>query len=210
MSRHLSNFENDILKEIGNIGVGNAVTSMSDLMNKKVDMTIPYVHLLTINEIMDIVGGPEEIIVTTFCKVKGDISGTVYFILSLEEASLIAKKMLQDETAEISTIESMDDMVISALKEVANIVIGSYISALADFTNMEIQTTIPFLSVDMAAATLVTGLLEFSRESDKAILIGSEFSGHESANHTQSHFLLVPDLESIPKLFTALGVNKDE
>lgn len=210
MSCHLSNFENDILKEIGNIGVGNAATSMSDLMNQEVKMKIPYVHLLTINEIMDIVGGPEEIIVTTFCKVKGDISGTVYFVLSLEEASSIARKMLQDEAVEVSTVENMNDMVISALKEVANIVIGAYISALADFTNMNIQTTIPFLSVDMAAATLVTGLLEFSRESDHAILIGSEFSGREVADYAQSHFLLVPDLDSIPKFFKALGVYKND
>lgn len=210
MSRYLSNFENDILKEIGNIGVGNATTSMSALMNQEVTMNVPYVNLLTINEIMDIVGGPEEIIVTTFCKVKGDISGTVYFVLSLDEASSIARKMLQDETVQISTLESMNDMVISALKEVANIVVGAYISALADFTDMNIHTTIPFLSVDMAAATLVTGLIETSRESDHAILIGSEFSGREITDQTQSHFLLVPELESIPKLFNALGVSVDD
>lgn len=207
MTHHLSNFENDVLKEIGNIGVGNAATSMSNLMNKNITMNIPYVHLLTINEIMDIVGGPEEIIVTTFCKMKGDISGTVYFVLSMEEASLIAKQMLQDETVEITIVEDMNDMVTSALREVANIVIGSYISALADFTNMQIQTTIPFLSVDMAAATLVTGLLEFSRESDHAILIGSKFFGEEMVEQAKSHFLLVPDLDSIPELFKALGVS---
>lgn len=209
MTRHLSNFENDVLKEIGNIGVGNATTSMSNLMNKNITMNIPYVHVLTINEIIDIVGGPEEIIVTTFCKMKGDISGTVYFVLSTEEAAVIAKKMLQDETVEITTVEEMNEMVTSALKEVANIVIGAYISALADFTNMKIQTTIPFLSVDMAAATLVTGLLEFSTESDHAILIGSEFSGDEKMKQAKSHFLLVPELDSIPKLFEALGVHED-
>src|SRR5699024_11835053 len=77
---------------------------------------------------------------------------------------------------------------------------------LADFTNMQIQTTIPFLSVDMAAATLVTGLLEFSRESDHAILIGSKFFGEEMVEQAKSHFLLVPDLDSIPELFKELGV----
>ena len=210
MTRPLSSFENDVLKEIGNIGVGNAATSMSNLMNKNISMNIPYVHLLTINEIMDIVGGPEEIIVTTFCKVNGDISGTVYFILSLEEATLIAQKMLQDKSVEITTVDEMNKMVTSALREVANIVIGSYISALADFTRMTIQTTVPFLSVDMAAATLVTGLLEFSRESDHAILIGSEFFGEDIVEQAKSHFLLVPDLDSIPKLFSALGVNDDD
>src|SRR5699024_12519378 len=104
MTHHLSNFENDVLKEIGNIGVGNAATSMSNLMNKSMTMNIPYVHLLTINEIMEIVGCPEEIIVTTFCKMKGDISGTVCFVLSMEEASSMAKQMLQNETIESNIV----------------------------------------------------------------------------------------------------------
>lgn len=210
MSEDLSHLENDILREIGNIGAGNATTSMASLMNKEINMEVPYVHLLTINEIMDIVGGPEEIIVTTFFKVEGDITGTVYFLLSIEEATSIVREMLQDDTIEINILEELDEMVMSVLKEVANIVVGAYISALADFTKINIQTTVPFLSIDMAAATLVTGLIEFSRESDHAILIGSEFSGQEVKKHAQSHFLLVPDFDSIPTLFRALGVHADE
>lgn len=210
MTHNLSHFENDVLKEIGNIGAGNATSSMANLMNKEVNMNVPYVQLLTINEIMDIVGGPEEIIVTTFFKVHGDITGTVYFILSMAEAKSIASEMLQDDTVQISTLEALDEMVLSVLKEVANIVVGAYLSALADFTNIKINQTVPYLSIDMAAATLVTGLIEFSQESDQAILIGTEFSGIEQEEHTKSHFLLVPDFDSIPTLFKALGVDTDD
>jgi len=204
--RDLSHIENDVLQEIGNIGAGNATTSMANLMNQEVNMKVPYVHFVTINEMMDIFGGPEEILVTTFFKVNGDITGTVYFLLSIEEASFIARQMLQDKSIQITTLDELDDMVESVLKEVANIVVGAYISALADFANINVHTTVPFLSIDMAAATLVTGLIEISQETDKAILIGTQFSGKEAHESAHGHFLLVPDLDSIATLFAALGI----
>src|SRR5690625_3725156 len=117
--------------------------------------------------------------------------------------------MLRDDKIQISTMDNMDEMIISVLKEVANIVVGAYISALADFSNINISTTVPFISIDMAAATLVTGLIELSHASDHSILIGTKFSGDEATENAQGHFLLVPDLDSIPTLFTALGVDKD-
>jgi|SRR5690625_351747 len=209
MDNEFTHFENDVLREIGNIGAGNATTSMAKLMNQEVAMEVPYVQLLTINDMVNIVGGPEEVLVTTFFKVEGDITGTVYFLLSVEEATMIARQLLQDTTIKISATEHIDEMVLSVLKEVANIVVGAYISALADFSNINISTTVPFISIDMAAATLVTGLIELSHASDHSILIGTKFSGDEATENAQGHFLLVPDLDSIPTLFTALGVDKD-
>src|SRR5690625_3996116 len=181
--RDLSHIENDVLQEIGNIVAGNDTTSMANLMNQEVNMKLPYVHLVTINEMMDIFGGPEEILVTTFFKVNGDITGTVYFLLSIEEASFIARQMLQDKSIQITTLDELDDMVESVLKEVANIVVGAYISALADFANINVHTTVPFLSIDIAAETLVTGLIEISNGTDKDILIVTQFS------ETQQHYI---------------------
>lgn len=209
MDNEFTHFENDVLREIGNIGAGNATTSMAELMNQEVTMEVPYVQLLTINDIVNIVGGPEEVLVTTFFKVEGDITGTVYFLLSMEEASMIARQLLQDDTIKISATQQMDEMVLSVLKEVANIVVGAYISALADFSNIKINTTVPFISIDMAAATLVTGLIELSHVSDHSIMIGTRFSGDGAKENAQGHFLLVPDIDSFPTLFTALGVDKD-
>ncbi|SRR5690625_498366 len=210
MNHNFTHLENEVLREIGNIGAGNATTSMAILMDQEVKMEVPYVHLLTINEMIDIVGGPEEVLVTTFFKVEGDITGTVYFLLSIEEATLIVRQMLRDDTIQISTMDNMDEMIISVLKEVANIVVGAYISALADFSNIKISTTVPFISIDMAGATLVTGLIELSQVADHSMMIGTKFSGDDKQKNAQGHFLLVPELDSIPKLFSALGVDKYE
>lgn len=210
MSEHLSHLKNDVLREIGNVGAGNATTSMAELMNKQIKMDVPNVHFVSINELIDIVGGPEEIFVTTFFKVEGAIAGTVYFLLSLEEATSIAQQVLQDDTIDITETTELEGMAISAIKEVANMVAGAYLSALADFTQLEMRTTIPFVSIDMAAATLVTGLIEMSQVSDYSIMIDTSFTGNEGSEQAQGHFLLVPDLDSLPHLFSALGIETDE
>lgn len=208
MTDNLSHLENDVLREIGNIGAGNATTSMAKLMNKQVKMDVPHVHFVGINEMIDIVGGPEKIFVTTFFKVEGAITGTVYFLLSLEEATSIVQQLMQDDSLVITEESPLDDMAVSALKEVANMVAGAYLTALADFTQLDMTTTVPFLSIDMAAATLVTGLIEMSQASDYSILIDTRFTGNDGLEQeqVQGHFLLVPDFESIATLFSALGI----
>src|SRR5690625_6474059 len=92
--RDLSHIENDVLQEIGNIGAGNATTSMANLMNQEVNMKVPYVHFVTINEMMDIFVGPEEILVTKFFKVNGDINVSVFFLISLSEDSFMYNSKL--------------------------------------------------------------------------------------------------------------------
>src|SRR5690625_7139756 len=87
--------------------------------------------------------------------------------------------MLRDDKIQISTMDNMDEMIISVLKEVANIVVGAYISALADFSNIKISTTVPFISIDMAGATLVTGLIELSQVADHSMMIGTKFLGDD-------------------------------
>lgn len=205
-AKNLSNLHKDVLREIGNIGAGNATTSMSTLINKQVMMEVPSVQIVTINEMMDIIGGPERLIVAIFFRIDGEITGTVYFILTIEEAEYLVTKVTRNQVTNIMKNGELDPLALSVLQEIANILNGSYLSALADFTNMHMTTTIPYISVDMAAATLVTGLIELSRSSDYAILIDTKIIGAESTDTAKGHFLLIPDPDSIPKLFSALGM----
>lgn len=210
-SKKLSDLEKDVLREIGNIGAGNATTSMSQLINKQVMMEVPSVKIVTINEMMEIIGGPEKLIVAIFFRIKGEISGTVYFVLTIGEAEYLVRQMTANENVAIMDENGKrDDLAISVLQEIANILTGSYLSALADFTNINMTTTIPYLSIDMAAATLVTGLIELSQVTDYAIIIDTKITGSEAGEGAKGHFLLVPDPDSIPELFTALGINQNE
>jgi len=193
----------DVLKELGNIGAGNAATALSHLLKKTIDMKVPKVKILSFDEITEAVGGEEQVVVSIFLKIEGDISGNMFFILQ----EYAAKKLLNSIIGNTEE-EGLTDLELSALQEVGNILTGSYLSALADLTKLNIQPSVPALAIDMAAAILSYGLIEVGRVGEHALLIDNTFldvvEGEEYRINGQ--FFLLPDPESFAPLFTALGV----
>lgn len=205
--KSLSGIQMDVLREIGNIGAGNAATSMSELINKRVDMKVPSVKIVGFDEIIDLIGGPEQLIVALLFKIHGEAPGSVYFILSIEEAESLVKEIVNDPEFQLLADKQPNELSISVLKEIGNIMTGSYLSALSDFVNINMQSSIPYLSVDMAGAILTSGLIELSQVSDYAIVIDTEISNEHEDQGLNGHFFLLPDLETLPKFFSALGIN---
>src|SRR5699024_11227438 len=110
---------------------------MAKMNKKKIKKEVPSVKIVTINEMMEMLGGPEKVIVAIFFRIKGEITGTVYFVLTLEEAQYLVRNMTMMEDVEVMDESGqVNDMAISVLQEVANILTGSYLSALADFTQI--------------------------------------------------------------------------
>ncbi|PAV30022.1 CheY-P-specific phosphatase CheC [Virgibacillus profundi] len=207
---NLTSFQKDALREIGNIGAGNAATSMSKLINKKVDMQVPSVNIVSYDEMMDLIGGAEEIVATVFFRIHGDAPGTVYFILTIEEAEYLISQMTNDPKFDLLADGFENELAISVLQEAGNILTGSYLSALSDFTNINMQPSIPHLSIDMAGAILTAGLLELSQVSDYAIIIDTKINHSSSIKGIHGNFLFLPDPDSFPKIFNALGINSHE
>lgn len=207
---HLTSEHKDVLREIGNIGAGNAATSMSALINRKIEMEVPTVNIVAFDEVMELVGGPETPVTAILITIKGDVSGKVFFILPIEEAEEIACRITGNTEFRLSNDDSVETMAISALQEVGNILTGSYISALSDFTNLAMQPSIPYLSSDMAGAVLTAGLIDLSRYSDYAIIIETTINDQSKTSGIHGHFLFLPDPESFPKIFTALGMEHNE
>lgn len=205
----LSHMHIDALREIGNIGAGNAATSMAALVNKRIQMDVPSVNIVTFDEMMDIVGGSEQLIVALFFKIYGDTPGTVYFMLSIEEAERLISYITDDVSLNLRDGES-DKLALSALEEVGNIITGSYISALSDFMNVYMYSSVPHLSIDMAGAILTVGLIEVSQVTDYAIVINTEMNESSCLNGVHGHFFLLPNPESFTKMFTALGIHSHE
>ncbi|HLR41067.1 MAG TPA: chemotaxis protein CheC [Virgibacillus sp.] len=208
---NLSSMQLDVLREIGNIGAGNAATSMSELLNKKINMQIPSVNIVSFDEMMNLIGGPDNVIVAIYFRMQGEAPGTVYFILTVEEAEYLVRQMMPEAKLEISGGEESSELTISILQEIGNILTGSYLSALSDFTNINMKPSVPYLNVDMAGAILTIGLLELSQVSDHAIIIDTKINDGDTQQHgVTGHLFLLPDLDSFPKLFAALGVDDHE
>ncbi|WP_410510842.1 chemotaxis protein CheC [Paenibacillus sp. BR2-3] len=199
--KHFKDFKMDVLKEVGNIGAGNAATALSQLLNKPIDMAVPKVQLLSFEEITEKVGGAENLVYAVFLRVEGEAPGNLFFILTPEAAMSLLSRVAG---IEISGGEELSEMELSALNEIGNILAGSYLSSLADFTSLSMYPTVPALAMDMAGAILGYGLLQFGQMGDDALLIDTTFL--EGQDEIEGQFFLIPDPESFPKIFKSLGV----
>lgn len=193
----------DVLKEIGNIGAGNAMTALSKMMQCKVDMKVPQVRLLDFQEVGEMMGGEEQIMVSVMLMVEGDISGSMMFLVENKCAKHLVNKVMMGMA---SPGEEFNEMELSAMQEVGNIITGAYLNSLSAMTNLKILPTPPQLSVDMAGAILSVPAIEFGILGDKLLLIQSQFFDEVEID---GYFILIPDLDSYVKILSSLGLPVD-
>lgn len=201
---HQRDFKMDVLKEVGNIGAGNAATALSRLLNKPIDMAVPKVQMLPFEAIAERVGGSENIVCAVFFRVEGEAPGNLFFIISPAAAKRLLERLAGFE---VNEEEEFSEMEWSALAEIGNILAGSYLSSLADFTSLSMMPTVPALALDMAGAILGYGLLQFGEMGDSALLIDTTFI--EGQDEVEGQFFLIPDPESFGKIFKSLGISSD-
>lgn len=188
----------DVLKEIGNIGAGNATTALASLLQSKVDMEVPNVMMLDFKDVGTLLGGEEQEMVGAYLGVEGDITGSILFLIKKEAAMMMAKKLLGDYCG-----DELGEMECSAVKEVSNIITGSYLNALATMTNLTIYPSVPDLAVDMAGAILSVPAIEFGIMGDKILLIQSQL---KDEIEMEGFFIMVPDVDSYEKILRSLGI----
>lgn len=190
----------DVLKEIGNIGAGNAMTALSQMLQCKVDMQVPQVKLLDFAEVGEIMGGEEQIMVGVFLGVEGDITGSMMFLVEQASAKHLINKIMMGMAPEGDEFTEME---LSAMKEIGNIITGAYLNSLSSLTNLKIFPTPPQLTVDMASAILSVPAIYFGTMGDKILLIQSQFYDEVEID---GYFILIPDLDSYSKILTSLGI----
>lgn len=190
----------DVLKELGNIGAGNAMTALSQMLQCKVDMKVPQVKLLEFSAVGEMMGGEEQIMVGVFLGVEGDITGSMMFMVEEESARHLIQKITMGMLPAGSEFEEMG---LSAMKEVGNIITGAYLNSLSTLTNLKIFPTPPALTVDMAGAILSVPAIQFGIFGDRILLIQSQFYDEVELD---GYFILIPDMESYAKILTALGL----
>lgn len=190
----------DVLREIGNIGAGNAATSLAQMLQMKVDIKVPKIDLLDFSQVGEAIGGEELLVAGVYLGIEGDISGSIMFLLEEKAAHNLVSKLTGMEPGaegEFSELET------SALNEIGNIITGAYLNSLSTLTNMKIIPTVPDLCIDMAGAILSVPAIEFGTMGDKMLMIETAFTDDIDLN---GYFILVPDLPSYDKLLTSLGM----
>lgn len=202
--RKLNDVQIDALKEIGNIGSGNAATSLSEILGKKVDMMVPHVDIMGYDEVMNLLGGPEVLASAVLVELKADMNGMMLFIQQQDFIVSLLSSLMGRELHDLTEIEEMD---VSAILEIGNILISSYVNAISKLTGLVIDITVPSHTINMAGAILSVPIVRFAEESDSILIIRCDFIIDQEK--FSCNLLMIPDLVSLNKILENLGVNID-
>ncbi len=192
----------DVLKEIGNIGSGNAASALSELIQCDTDITVPTVKMLEFSEAVNFLGGPENVAIGMLVGIKGDITGMMLYVLQHSFASKLTSTLFGSE---IEDLTNMNEMESSFISEVGNIMAASYVNALSQLTGMVIDISVPNMTVDMVGAILSVPAVEFAQVGNKVLFIDDGFVIGDG--EIKSNMILVPEMQSLETLFTRLGVS---
>lgn len=190
----------DALKEVGNIGAGHAATALSQLLGKKIFITVPQANILPLSQVPQLVGDPSTLVAGLTLSILGDATGKIVLIFPRDSALHLADMLLKQP---MGTSKILTELGHSAIKEAGNILTGAYLSALNEFLGMLLLISVPTLVFDLAGALLsfITLGLE---ENLKVICIETRFS--DDTEDVGGYFILVPDSASLRAIFQAIRV----
>ena len=197
----LTALEIDTLREVGSIGTGNAATSLSQMLGCEVRITLPEVRIMGYNEAIDWIGGPEAITAGVLVGISGEVNGIMLSVQPLEFVNLIIRHMLDKELA---SYEELEELEMSALVEIGNIMISTCINALSGLAGIKVELSVPSMAVDMQGAILAVPMAEYGGQTDYLMTIGSNFMIDN--REVPCRLLLSPDVRSLNYLLRKLGV----
>lgn len=200
-NRVLTDTHLDVLKEIGNIGLGNAATALATMVNKRIDMAVPQSRFISLEEAMNLMGGLEESVCCVSLRLEGDVPGQILFLFNLTSTYNLVDMLMGMEQG---TTKELDEMGESVVKEIGNVLTGSFLSAIGTMTGLVMSPTVPMFAVDMLGAVLSTSMVASGYVEEHILTIETVlFEDHEQI---KGHFFLITEQGSLQTLFGSLGL----
>ena len=198
--RTLKAHQLDALREVANIGAGHAATALSQMTNRTIMIAVPEVNVRPLEEVAELFGSADAVISAVLMHMMGDLTGRTMILFPNESARNLCDILMRRAPG---TTQEFGPMEQSGLKEVGNILVSAYMTALSDFMGMMLVPSVPSLVVDLSAAVLTTTYLNFGHERDFVFCIQTEFV-MEGDETVQGQFLLLPDVESLEIILQAI------
>ncbi len=204
----------DMLRELANIGIGSATTSLSEMLqDEKIMMDVPQVEVEVLQEVPEKLGDPENMVAGVYFEAQcpeEEINLVLLFVLSMESVKNLIKRLLPDSSLEGYNFEAgeIGEMELSMVREVGNIVAGSYLNALSFVTNLTFMSTPPQLAMDMTGAIVATVIAETRMVDDELILLKTEIHSAEEVleGAIEGNVLILPDEGAMVRIFNLMGV----
>lgn len=199
----LSDMHLDVLREIGNIGSGNAASALSSMLSKPINIAVPKINILDYNTAVDSLGGPENLLVSLLFTMTEEVQGMMIFLLQKDFAHMLLNTLMG---CDLQSFNDVGEMELSALKEVGNIMAASYVNAISTLTGLRMNISVPDICIDMAGSILSAPAIHFANISDKIIFINDEFGAEDQT--ASSQVLMIPDMDSLDKIMKNLGIDQ--
>jgi chemotaxis protein CheC len=193
-------FQLDALKEIGNVGAGNAASALSQMVGRRVDMSVTKVLVLPADSIAGFLGGIQKNVAAVHMPIYGEMMGVALIFFPIERLPELSSMLIGKKEEDPDNLSELGQ---SAIKELGSILTGAYLSALFRFVHLQLIHGVPGLVVDMAQAILDTVLVELEQKDDVAIVIETEFL--ENDKQLTGSFFLLPEAGSLKKFFAAFA-----
>ncbi len=198
-SLKLNDLQKDALKEVGNIGAGHAATALSQLLNAKVNLSEPSIDVIKFRDLASRVGHENRMVAALHMYIRGEAPGQIVVLFDREQAIDFVSTFLKRVIGDIQVFDSIAD---STLKEIGNIIAGSYLSAINNLTGQNVLPSVPTLSYGTIQAAFRT-LMSILPDQD-VFLIESAFLDKEKA--VSGQFILIPETGSLGPLLAVFGV----
>jgi chemotaxis protein CheC len=196
VSTQYTELQLDALRELANIGSGNASTALSSMLGRSVDISVPKAQALPFAEAVEAAGPAEQDITGIVLGIIGEMQGTVLLLVPPADADAMCRML---------GVEPDDEFALSALGEIGNIVGSSYINALAGMTGIDMEPTPPSTATDMLGALVASVLAGAAMGSDIALMLDSNLV--VEGEDCSISFLLVPDQGGVDLLLSRLGLS---
>jgi chemotaxis protein CheC len=195
----------DAIREVGNIGAGNAATALSKLLGRTVDMDVPVAELVSVYEVAQHYGSPEDLACGVLIRADGEFSCNLIFLMYEEEASTLADLLI---SMDLSSMEEEVRLQIrdSALAEVGNIILGAFLNALSSMTGWALPVSVPAVAHDMLGSIMDVVAAMFGIMGDTALLVKTTLKIIDSDTEAKGMVIMVPDPGSLELLLQRLGV----
>ncbi|MCL2221171.1 MAG: chemotaxis protein CheC [Oscillospiraceae bacterium] len=201
LAKHL-----DVFKEIGNIGAGHAASALAGLLNKRITMSVPDASVVSFDEILGVLDGPETLVAGVLIDCAGDLNGYILLLLCMKDAMSMVAQALEETERDVTDPDfELTDLEQDTLLEISNILVGSFLTAITDFSGLSAIPAVPQLSVDMLGAILSIATIEYGKIGDSVLFLKTQFN--DLAGDVNGHFFLIPDYNSYKMLITALGLD---
>lgn len=192
----------DVLREIGNIGSGNAATALASLMGTSVAIEVPVITLVNYQEIPQLLGGEDASVICIFLELSGDLSGMILHVLKPDFASKLVNTFYPSK---ISTIKDISEMDLSVVSEMGNITSAAYAKAMADLTGLFINISPPTAQTGTIGSVLKASEDRIPRLGDQVLFIDEALEIGDS--EMDANMILLPDADSLKILFDHLHVS---